>query len=134
MGQPVQDRPEHPDRGLDVAASHRLEERRVKRFAHRDGHGEQDGHGERDSLEYTRPIASGRHTGEDAVETPNTAAIIMGPRITSHWGMAFIPVALPNRRCIHKKGTTRISSVPSAQIMTAIHMALLMGGSSVVER
>jgi hypothetical protein len=74
MGQPVQDRPEHPDRGLDVAASHRLEERRVKRFAHRDGHGEQDGHGERDSLEYTRPIASGRHTGEDTVETPNTAA------------------------------------------------------------
>jgi hypothetical protein len=66
------------------------------------------------------------------IETPNTAAIIMGPRITSHWGMAFIPVALPNRRCIHKKGTTRISSVPSAQIMTAIHMALLMGGSSVV--
>ena len=68
MGQPVQDRPGHDDRGLDVAASHRIEERRVNRFGH------QDGHRERDSLEYARPIASGRQTGEDAIQTPNEAA------------------------------------------------------------
>ena len=102
MGQPVQDRPGHDDRGLDVAASHRLEERRVNRFGH------QDGHGERDSLEYTRPIASGRQTGEDAIQTPNAAA---ASRSLNSCASRYTPESRLGTVILKSEATKRLSQV-----------------------